>query len=197
MHLHRAALLLAVLTVAAPASAHSGHAESFVSAFAHPLLGWDHLLAMLLVGLLAARMGGRSGAWLPVAFVGGGAMGYVVAAVSATMLAPAWLEPSLSAGVVLLGCALASTARVSKQVSIATTALACVFIGALHGAAHGVEVQGAMSIVAAGLLTATAALHAAGYAAGRLLRARAAYALRAVGVGSAFAGCAALITRIA
>src|SRR5690349_3515245 len=53
-----------------PAWAHSGAgvAEGFASGFAHPLLGWDHVIAMVAVGLWCAVLG-RTAAWvLPIVF---------------------------------------------------------------------------------------------------------------------------------
>jgi hypothetical protein len=50
----------ALATLSGAALAHPGHAPaSFASGFAHPLGGLDHLLAMLAVGLYAARQAGR------------------------------------------------------------------------------------------------------------------------------------------
>jgi urease accessory protein len=129
-------------------------------------------------------------------FVGGSALGCVIAAQAASLLAAAslvWLEPVLAGSVALLGLALARSALVS----IHALAIACSVLGALHGAAHGFELTGAQPVVAAGLVAATATLHAFGYATGWWLRARAAVALRAVGAASAMAGCVALISKIA
>ncbi|MDX5445820.1 MAG: HupE/UreJ family protein, partial [Zoogloeaceae bacterium] len=55
---------------AGAALAHPGHeSASFFSGFGHPIGGADHLLAMLAVGLLAARQAGRARWALPAAFV--------------------------------------------------------------------------------------------------------------------------------
>lgn len=47
------ALSLALVTLAAPALAHTGHgdANGFLHGLEHPVFGTDHLLAMLAVGL--------------------------------------------------------------------------------------------------------------------------------------------------
>src|SRR5262249_24428268 len=75
-----AALPLAPVLIAAPADAHTGHGlEGFAAGLAHPLLGVDHLLAMIAVGAWSAQQGGRAVWLLPSAFVGvmatGGAIG--------------------------------------------------------------------------------------------------------------------------
>ena len=76
--MHRNVLRLATaLAAAAPpvlvpalASAHPGHdAADLVHGFMHPLGGIDHILAMVAVGLLAARMGGRALLLVPASFV--------------------------------------------------------------------------------------------------------------------------------
>ena len=60
----------ALATLSGAALAHPGHAPaSFASGFAHPLGGLDHLLAMLAVGLYAARQPGAARLLLPTGFV--------------------------------------------------------------------------------------------------------------------------------
>src|SRR5258706_15933329 len=60
-----------VLTFSQVASAHPGHVAGtgLVSGLAHPFAGLDHLLAMIAVGSLAVRVGGRALGALPVAFM--------------------------------------------------------------------------------------------------------------------------------
>ncbi|MGA8050669.1 MAG: HupE/UreJ family protein, partial [Burkholderiales bacterium] len=80
-----------VLAVASGATlAHPFHAVSGGAAagFLHPFSGFDHLLAMVAVGLWAARLGGRA-LWLaPLSFVGamlaGGLAGFAGLSLPAT-----------------------------------------------------------------------------------------------------------------
>lgn len=53
------------------AFAHSGgaHVHGFFAGLEHPLLGMDHLLAMVAVGMIGARSGGRSVVLVPLVFV--------------------------------------------------------------------------------------------------------------------------------
>jgi hypothetical protein len=53
------------------AYAHPGHGfdHGFMPGFMHPLLGWDHLLVMLAVGVLAAKLGGKARWQLPLTFL--------------------------------------------------------------------------------------------------------------------------------
>ena len=85
-HRHTAALLLiAASAISTAASAHTGTEShihnSFLSGFAHPLFGLDHLAAMVAVGLwsaLAARRAGRALLWGPVGFAAMLLMGAVL-----------------------------------------------------------------------------------------------------------------------
>ena len=64
---------LAAVLMLAPttAFAHSGagYAHGFADGFAHPLGGLDHILAMVTVGILAWRLGGRAIWLVPASFV--------------------------------------------------------------------------------------------------------------------------------
>ncbi len=60
MNLRKSLFALALFLSPAVAFAHAGHDHSGVMAgLAHPVFGLDHLLAMLAVGLWAARRAGR------------------------------------------------------------------------------------------------------------------------------------------
>ena len=63
-------VLSATLLAPTLASAHvgGGIAGGFSSGFTHPIFGYDHLLAMLAVGIWGAQLGGRSLWTLPVVF---------------------------------------------------------------------------------------------------------------------------------
>src|SRR5260370_766402 len=72
--MHRTGLRIAAVSLAlAPtvAFAHTGHeGPGLVAGFLHPLGGVDHIIAMVAVGLLAARLGGRALWLVPASFVG-------------------------------------------------------------------------------------------------------------------------------
>ncbi len=109
MKAQRTILALLLAAGCSAAMAHPGHPEGFLAAVAHPWLGWDHLLAMVLVGVLAASYSGLKGLTLPVAFVasltaaaawaslGGGAafVPYVESAILASLLVLAGWLPRL------------------------------------------------------------------------------------------------------
>src|SRR5262249_61518383 len=74
--------LVALVLVTEPALAHteSGSINSgFLSGFAHPIFGWDHVIAMVAVGLWGAFLGAPAIWLLPVVFplvmAFGGALG--------------------------------------------------------------------------------------------------------------------------
>jgi urease accessory protein len=68
---HQTSLLL-LATLPALAVAHPGHGakSSLLTGLVHPLRGLDHLFALLAVGLLAGRLGGRLLLPLAAAFLG-------------------------------------------------------------------------------------------------------------------------------
>jgi urease accessory protein len=153
------------------AHAHPHHAHltgpaSLAEGFLHPLLGWDHLLAMVAVGVLAALAPDRRVAWAtPLAFVAamiaGGAVG-----LQTGEIAP--VEYVIAGSVVVLGALVALT---GLRHSWWLPAIGAVF-GAAHGQAHGAEIPaGALPLgYIIGFVVATATLHAAGAIAGRLVR---------------------------
>ncbi|NJN81740.1 MAG: urease accessory protein, partial [Caldilineaceae bacterium] len=48
---------------------HTGGNSGALAGFLHPLLGLDHMLAMVAVGMLSAQLGGRAIWTVPAAFV--------------------------------------------------------------------------------------------------------------------------------
>ena len=158
--------------------------QELIAGFAHPLHGGDHLLAMLAVGLWAARLGGAALWALPTSFVG-----FTLAGFAGVPLPG--LEPMLAASVFLLGLAIAAALRLPVWAGSALVALFALF----HGHAHYVELpEGASpAIFAAGLLLSTAALHAAGITLGLMLARARSWLPRAVGGAISLAGACLLL----
>lgn len=174
---------LALAFVALPALAHPEHGGAISGMGAgliHPLLGVDHVLAMLAVGLWARVLGGKAVWMLPGAFVLGVAMGFALALAGVHLPA---VEVGVAASVVLLGVLLGAAGRPPLAAAMALAGLFAV----LHGHAHGSEFTGAAPAFAKGLLASTAVLHAAGIGLGGLLMSRRQVALTR-GVGAAVAG---------
>lgn len=157
-------LPLAALLAAWPglALAHVGHGDEghFIAGLGHPLIGPDHLLAMLAVGLWAALAGGRALWAMPLAFLAGMLAGGIVGAGGAALPV---VEPAILASVVVTGAVSALALAVPLGAAVPVLAV----FGLAHGHAHGLEGPGGGGY-AAGFLIATAGLHLAGLAAGRL-----------------------------
>jgi urease accessory protein len=159
----RKLLALAAMLAPSAALAHAGvgaHGAAFASGLVHPLLGPDHLLAMVAVGLFAAMTGGRARLACPASFVAamvaGGLLGFEGAALPV-------VEPTILASVVVLGLAIAFAVRPPLALACAVIAL----FGLAHGFAHGLEAPalGGLPYVA-GFVIATSALHGVGLALG-------------------------------
>ncbi|MEC3861010.1 HupE/UreJ family protein [Mesobacterium sp. TK19101] len=178
------ALLPTVLT-AGPALAHVDPAThgSLAAGMTHPLMGADHLAAMVCVGLWAAVMGGRSMLALPAAFVAAMAVGFGLALFGSAL---PLVEPAILASIMALGVLVALSVRLS---AVAGAALVAGF-GLFHGFAHGAELGGAGALgFLGGFVAATAALHLAGVGLGLVLtRVAPGLALRTAGAGVAAFG---------
>jgi urease accessory protein len=160
----RSAILVLALLLPGAALAHTGigaHGAPFVSGLAHPVLGPDHLLAMITVGLFAAMSGGAAARACPASFLGamlvGGALGYGGAPLPV-------IEPAVLASVIVLGAAVAFALRPPLPLACAAIAL----FGLAHGYAHGLEGPAPGGLpYALGFVAATAALHGLGLVLGR------------------------------
>lgn len=148
------------------AQAHVGNSFAGLgSGLLHPLLGADHVLAMLGIGLWAGRHEGWRATVLPVAFLVALALGALVGFGGFALPA---LELGITGSVVIVGLILALDVSVALPLAAGLAAAFAVF----HGYAHGPALAAAASPVAfvAGLLSASGGLLAAGIAAARLLQ---------------------------
>lgn len=159
MSITRVAPALALAVYAGSAAAHPGHHEAagFVAGFAHPLGGADHLLAMLAVGLYAARQPGAARWALPAAFVLAMLAGAGLSAAGVHLPA---VEAGIALSVLALGLLLAFVVRLPLVAAVPMVAAFAVF----HGYAHHTEMggNGVLGYVG-GFALATAMLHGAGY----------------------------------
>lgn len=144
-------------------AAHSGTglAGGFASGFAHPFSGFDHLLAMVSVGLWGAFLGRPLIVALPVIFPTVMAAGGVLA-IAGGRLPPVELGIALS--VLVLGAMIAGAVRAPVWLASLIVAVFAVF----HGYAHGAELPSAADPVgySAGFVLATGLLHVAGITVG-------------------------------
>jgi urease accessory protein len=153
--------VLAAAAILAPgaALAHTGagDAHGFAHGLLHPVTGLDHVLAMVMVGVLAWQMGGTARWLVPAAFVAlmaaGGALG--IAGVAVPMV-----ELGITLSVIVLGAVVALGLRAPVLAAVALVGAFAVF----HGHAHGAEMPENAGGLAygAGFMLGTALLHLAG-----------------------------------
>ena len=129
----------------------------FLAGLVHPVLGYDHFLAMLSVGILSAQIGGRAIWTVPATFVGvmavGGALG---------LLGPGFnfVELGIAVSLIILGIVIAAERRLAIGVAMVAVGIFATF----HGYAHGSEVPTTAEpfLYALGFLTGTALIHILG-----------------------------------
>ena len=166
----RAAFLPAVfmLAVMVPALAHAhvgaGPIGGFTAGIAHPFTGFDHLMAMLAVGIWGAQMGGRAVWALPVTFplimAAGGLAGMLG-------LPLPHVELGIALSILALGAAIAVAWRPIELIALVLIGIFAV----CHGYAHGVELPTAADPAdyAAGFVIATGMIHVLGVGVGLAL----------------------------
>ena len=150
------------------AQAHPGHNVSGLAAgITHPLMGMDHLLAMVAVGLCGAKLGGAARWLLPLLFV---AVMLVGGALAMAGVHLPGVELGIVGSVIVLGALLV----VVQRGQTAPVALLVAGFSLFHGYAHGAEMPAAAGALsyALGFAVATAALHAAGLFGGLWLQER-------------------------
>ena len=156
---------LVLLGITAPAAAHmgTGLAGGFQSGFLHPLSGFDHLLAMVSVGLWGAFLGRPLIIALPVIFPAvmaiGGALG-----IANVPLPP--VEIGIALSVLVLGAMIAGAVRAPVWLACTIVAIFAVF----HGYAHGKELPSAADPIgySLGFVLCTGMLHVVGIGIGTI-----------------------------
>jgi len=143
----------------------AGMTGGFISGLTHPLFGFDHVVAMIAVGLWGAFLG-SSALWIlpvvfPVVMAFGGALGVLGVEIPL-------VETGIAASAVVLGLMVALALRPK-------IAIAAVIVGAFaifHGHAHGTELPEAASPLAysIGFVISTGLLHLAGIGFGHFTR---------------------------
>lgn len=160
--------LLFLLIFSEPAFAHADVTSlkgGFMSGFMHPISGFDHVVAMVAVGLWGAFLG-RPAIWvLPVVFplvmAFGGALG--VAGIPIP-----YIETGIALSGVVLGLAVLFAIKPPMWIAAIIVGAFAIF----HGHAHGTELPNAANplIYSIGFVTGTGLLHLAGIAIGELKR---------------------------
>lgn len=153
-------LLLLILITLFPvlAFAHDGHnGGGFFAGINHPVLGLDHFLAMVSVGILSAKIGGKALWTIPATFVGVMLFGGILGMMNVPMFS---VEVGIAFSVFALGAALAAGRSVPTLISIAFVAAFAIF----HGHAHGAEMPEVAkpALYAIGFVLGTAGIHLLG-----------------------------------
>ena len=151
-------ILAAVLLIPALAQAHTvGGEGGFLSGLTHPVLGFDHFLAMISVGILSSQIGGRAIWTVPSTFVTVMAIG---AFIGIKAIGLPMVEYGIALSVLILGIALA----LEKKLPPVWAMIGVGFFAMFHGHAHGTEMPSIVKpiIYAMGFLLGTAGLHISG-----------------------------------
>lgn len=188
----RTAMLVAAMLLSSPVFAHSGnhHSTDLAAGFMHPLLGLDHLLAMLAVGLWAARFRQPVRWTLLLMFPAVMALGALAGMLNGYLPG---IEPGVAGSVAVLGLLIAFAIRMPARVS----GIAVSLFALVHGYAHGVELpaEASPALYGVGFILATLVLHLTGLAIGAMATGSAAgKALRLLGGAIAAAGTYLLVS---
>lgn len=162
--------VIALLLAAIPevAYAHEGTnlgLGGFLSGIVHPVLGYDHLLAMLSVGIISAQIGGRAIWTVPATFVSvmavGGVLGLINVGLNIT-------ELGIAVSLLILGSVIAAERKIPTLIVMVGVGFFAIF----HGYAHGSEVPDTAEpfLYALGFLIGTALIHIAGVVIGDISR---------------------------
>ena len=149
--------LICLLVYPFPAIAHNFTGMvGFFDGISHPVLGFDHFLAMISVGIVSAQIGGKAIWTVPATFVIimtlGGVFGFLL-----IINEFFFVEVGIILSVILLGFGIS----IEKKIP---TMLIMVFVGIFglfHGTAHGIEVPATANplLFVLGFICGTSALH--------------------------------------
>ena len=133
------------------------HAGGFISGLTHPILGFDHLLAMISVGMLSTQIGGKAIWTVPSTFVLVMLLGGILGINGVPI---PFVETGIAFSVVALGLAMAAGSKIPVIYSMIFVSIFAIF----HGHAHGVEMPHVANpyMYALGFATGTAGIHVAG-----------------------------------
>jgi urease accessory protein len=159
-------LILFIITMTVAMAHSSGdNGSGFISGLTHPIFGWDHVTAMVAVGIWGAFLG-RPAIWiLPVVFPLVMAFGGILGIAGVPIPA---IETGIAVSSVVLGLLIVFATRAPLWVAAIVVGAFAIF----HGHAHGTELPNAVSPLAysIGFVISTGLLHLAGIAFGEVIR---------------------------
>ena len=150
----------------------------FYDGISHPVLGLDHFLAMVSVGIISSQIGGRAIWTVPATFVLimiiGGITGIAlelnaIANENSTRLSEInqnssyadYLYPFIEVGILISVIVLGLSIAINKKISTLIVMIFVGIFGFFHGSAHGLEMPQAVNpiLFALGFATGTTILH--------------------------------------
>ena len=154
------AAFLILVTFSVSAHAHADAATlagGFATGFMHPVLGWDHVAAMVAVGLWGAFLGEKAVWTLPVVFPVVMAAGGVLGLLGVPL---PFVEEGIALSAIVIGAMIATASRPPLWVAAIVVGAFAVF----HGYAHGLELPASTAAFpySVGFVVATGLLHLAG-----------------------------------
>jgi urease accessory protein len=157
--------LVLVWTSFAQAHVERGQVTGFVTGFGHPWSGFDHVLAMIAVGIWGAQLGAPALWLLPVVFPMVMAQGAFLGLMGLPLPG---VEVGIALSAVLLGAMVGGEMRPKLAIAVLLVGAFAVF----HGHAHGTELPAGQSglLYSMGFVIATGCLHGLGMALGLLHR---------------------------
>ena len=162
--------LISLLTCTNPLLAHTFTGmNGFYDGLSHPVLGLDHFLAMVCVGVVSSQIGGKAIWSVPTLFVLfmilGGVAGLFFEILAIT------LSDTIEWGIIFSVIFLGLSVAIEKKLPTNIIMIAVAFFGSFHGLAHGIEVPWAVNplLFALGFSSGSAALHLFGVGIGLAL----------------------------
>lgn len=154
-----------ISTEVAQAHLTSGESGGFAAGFEHPWSGWDHIIAMIAVGLWGAQLGAPALWLLPVAFPLVMAVGGFLGLIGVHL-------PGVEIGIALSAVALGAAVGLEVRPPLWIAAVLVGAFGLFHGHAHGAELPpgGDALLYSIGFVVATGTLHAVGIGLGLVHR---------------------------
>ncbi len=151
---------MACLLWPALALAHVGQGNisgGFLAGVAHPVLGPDHVVAMVAVGIWGAQLGAPAIWVLPVTFPIVMAFGGVLGGLGIPV-------PGIEIGIAVSAIVLGGMIAIARRPPLWVAALVVGFFAIFHGHAHGAELPESANAIAysVGFVAATGSLHALG-----------------------------------
>ena len=167
MNVKQFATALFVMFFSTVALAHTGEGinTGFASGFWHPIMGWDHVVAMVAVGLWGAFLGAPAIWILPVVFP-------LVMAIGGALGIAGVPLPAVETGIALSGVVLGLLIVFAVKAPLWIAAVIVGIFAIFHGHAHGTEFPTEFNAYgyAVGFVIATGLLHLVGIAFGFLTK---------------------------